>query len=51
VERLLTRLQGEVRGGFDERCLDSVLTDVISANGGPLPDDVAVLCVSRALGT
>jgi len=51
VERLLTRLQGEVRGGFDERCLDSVLTHVISANGGPLPDDVAVLCVSRALGT
>lgn len=51
VERLLTRLEREVRGCFNECCLHSVLTGVISANGGPLPDDVAILCVSRALDT
>ena len=50
LERLIARLQRETRDGLDERVLDRILTGVTIANGGPLPDDVAVLCVSRTTG-
>jgi serine phosphatase RsbU (regulator of sigma subunit) len=50
TQRLLAHLQQEARAGMDERVLDRVLTGVTIANGGPLPDDVAVLCVSRTTG-
>jgi serine phosphatase RsbU (regulator of sigma subunit) len=50
LERLIAQLQRETRDGLDERALNRVLTGVMIANGGPLPDDVAVLCVSRTVG-
>ena len=50
TQRLLAHLQQEARAGLDERVLDRVLTSVTMANGGPLPDDIAVLCVSRTTG-
>ena len=50
VRRLLAELQREARGGLDERALDRILVGATTANGGPLPDDVAVLCVSLATG-
>ena len=52
VERLVAQLQPEVcleaTGESAEGALDRVLDSVIMANGGPLPDDVAVFCVSKA---
>jgi serine phosphatase RsbU (regulator of sigma subunit) len=52
LERLLAQLQREarqeVRDQLGEGALDRVLDSIITANGGPLPDDVAVFCVSRA---
>lgn len=52
LERLVSELQPEAcqetTGEWDGLALDRVLESVITANGGPLPDDVAVLCVSRA---
>jgi serine phosphatase RsbU (regulator of sigma subunit) len=51
LERLIAQLQRETRDGLDERALDRVLVGVTLANGGPLPDDVAVLCVSRTVAT
>ena len=50
VQRLLAELRREAHDGLDERALDRLLARVTSANGGPLPDDVAVLCVSRTAG-
>jgi serine phosphatase RsbU (regulator of sigma subunit) len=50
LERLIAQLQRETRDGLDERVLDRILTGVTITNGGPLPDDVAVLCVSRTVG-
>jgi serine phosphatase RsbU (regulator of sigma subunit) len=52
LERLIAQLEPEAcQDAADEWgdvALDRVLDNVIAANGGPLPDDVAVLCVSRA---
>jgi serine phosphatase RsbU (regulator of sigma subunit) len=52
LERLVAQLQREVcpeaREELCEGALDRVLRSVITANGGPLPDDVAVFCVSKA---
>lgn len=54
LERLVVRLEAETKDqAADElagHALDRVLGAVIGANGGPLPDDVAVLCVSKAAG-
>jgi serine phosphatase RsbU (regulator of sigma subunit) len=46
VERLLMRLRQDSGKRLDQGDLDRVLTDVVAASGGSLPDDVAVLCVS-----
>jgi serine phosphatase RsbU (regulator of sigma subunit) len=52
LERLVAQLQREMRPGtrdeLGEGALDRVLDSVITANGGPLPDDVAIFGVSRA---
>jgi serine phosphatase RsbU (regulator of sigma subunit) len=52
LERLVAQLQREARqetrDELGEGALDRVLDSVITANGGPLPDDVAVFCVSKA---
>jgi serine phosphatase RsbU (regulator of sigma subunit) len=52
LERLVAQLQPEAcqeaRDELGEGALDRVLDSVIAANGGPLPDDVAVFCVSKA---
>lgn len=52
LERLVAQLQREVhqegKDDLGEGALDRVLDSVITANGGPLPDDVAVFCVSKA---
>jgi serine phosphatase RsbU (regulator of sigma subunit) len=50
LERLISQLQRETRDRLDERVLDRILTGVTIANGGPLPDDVAVFSVSRIVG-
>ena len=54
LERLVAQLRREARqearDELGERALDRVLDSVITANGGPLPDDIAVLCVSKAAG-
>jgi serine phosphatase RsbU (regulator of sigma subunit) len=54
LERLVAQLERETRQDardeFDNRALDRVLDGVMTANGGPLPDDVAVFCVSKAAG-
>ena len=42
-EKRAKRRQDELGEGALDRVLDSVIT----ANGGPLPDDVAVFCVSK----
>ena len=55
VERLVTQLQREAShettAELDEGSLDRILDSVITANGGPLPDDAALFCVSRTRPT
>jgi serine phosphatase RsbU (regulator of sigma subunit) len=50
ADRLIERLRRECAAapsGFDaRRCLDGLVSDVEAANGGPLPDDVAVVVIS-----
>lgn len=52
LERLIAHLQAEAQheggGEVGEHAVDRVLGSVITANGGPLPDDVALLCVTNA---
>lgn len=48
LPRLLAEFQAQASNALDEHALDRVLASVTTANGGPLPDDVAILCVSRA---
>jgi serine phosphatase RsbU (regulator of sigma subunit) len=52
LERLLALLRREAgpeaRDELAEGALDRVLDSVITANGGALPDDAAVFCVSKA---
>jgi hypothetical protein len=52
LERLVAQLERETRqearDELGNRTLDRVLDGVMMANGGPVPDDVAVFCVSKA---
>lgn len=48
LRRLLERLGARDGDGFGEPALDALLEEVTTANGGPLPDDVAVLVLCRA---
>jgi serine phosphatase RsbU (regulator of sigma subunit) len=54
VERLVARLTRDCAAGpgaLDAAsCLESIVSDVEAANGGPLPDDVAVLLLTGGTG-